>query len=147
MFGSLSYDGVHPLAVRHAELGEVIVERLHALLEGASIESEPMNLSKPTDPANCGLDHCDEAVDPTKEKEEQELPLHCLLKNAVGELFKRATMSVTDPDRRRTHLLDTCGIRAPIKPVMPRVIENGMLTSLDTMSLHCISFTWRCTLV
>ncbi|KAL3902780.1 MAG: hypothetical protein SGPRY_011928, partial [Prymnesium sp.] len=144
-----SYDGVHPLAVRHAELGEVMVERLHALLEGASIESEPMNLSKPTDPANAGLDHSDEAVDPTKEKEkeEQELPLHSLLKNAVGELFKRATMSVTDPDRRRTHLLDTCGIRAPIKPIMPRVIENGMLTSLDTMSLHCISFTWRCTLV
>eukprot|EP00966_Prymnesium_polylepis_P215431 4989012-Prymnesium_polylepis.1 len=36
-----SYDGVHPLSVRHAELGSIVAERVITLLKSHPLAAEP----------------------------------------------------------------------------------------------------------
>mmetsp|Transcript_38717 Transcript_38717/g.93988 ORF Transcript_38717/g.93988 Transcript_38717/m.93988 type:complete len:689 (+) Transcript_38717:48-2114(+) len=115
-----SYDGVHPLSARHAELADVLVERIHATLKGAPVASEPVAISQAEPAMSSQAERVAEAAPSTAvvgsvaahEKEKQDLPLQQMIKS-VGGLFKRA---LTEPDCRGGGLLDGCGLPPASKP-------------------------------
>jgi len=95
-----SYDGVHPLSLRHLELGDLVAERIGTLLKGAPLASEPFQPCRSE--AVVPL-----AVEVPSEKEAAKAPAVQQMFSAVGGLFKRA---LPDVDRRGSGLLDGCGL-------------------------------------
>lgn len=108
-----SYDGVHPLAVRHAELGDMMIKRMHMLLDGAPVASDPSPTLVP-DVSDVAARHPEAPEpqpdhEPSKEKESarEKLDPPMQILHAVGGLLKRA---LSDSDRCGGRLLEHCGL-------------------------------------